>query len=342
MLTRKLLLAATLALCATGAIAQTPLLRADVAVSGDLVRIGDVLENAGSAADVAIYRAPDVGTSGSVAVPALLAALRAHQVIAVDTRGLREISISRRARTIDTSEIEHVVAQALAHRSGLGEAASLSLRFDRDLQPMQVDTAYTGAPSPIAVRVDPRGRFDVTLEIANDLATPLRVRLTGSAVDTVEAAVLTRTLERGDTIKSADVAIERRPRADIGADAAPRDQVFGMQARKQIRAGQPLRNADLTKPDLVQRDQSVTLIYETAGIYLTMRGKAVEGGAEGDVVTVLNLSSKRTVSGTVTGRGQVTIAAAVTRTAPGIALSAPPTSSVALAAAEFPISRTAE
>ena len=45
MLTRKLLLAAGFAICATGAIAQTPLLRADVAVSGDLVRIGDVLEN---------------------------------------------------------------------------------------------------------------------------------------------------------------------------------------------------------------------------------------------------------------------------------------------------------
>jgi flagella basal body P-ring formation protein FlgA len=38
-----------------------------------------------------------------------------------------------------------------------------------------------------------------------------------------------------------------------------------------------------------------------------MRGKALEGGTEGDVVNVTNLQSKRTLSGTVTGRGQVSI-----------------------------------
>ena len=71
--------------------------------------------------------------------------------------------------------------------------------------------------------------------------------------------------------------------------------------------------ADLAKPDLVQRDQNVTLIYETAGLYLTVRGKAIEDGTEGDVVNVMNLQSKRTVSGTVTGRGQVSITVATPR-----------------------------
>ena len=74
-----------------------------------------------------------------------------------------------------------------------------------------------------------------------------------------------------------------------------------------MRAGQALRVADLAKPDLVQRDQGVTLIYQSRGLYLTMRGKAVDNGTEGDVVNVLNLQSKRTVTGVVTGRGQVTI-----------------------------------
>ena len=78
-----------------------------------------------------------------------------------------------------------------------------------------------------------------------------------------------------------------------------------MQMRRQLRAGQALRVADLAKPDLVQRDQTVTLIYQSAGLYLTIRGKALESGTEGDVVNVLNLQSKRTVSGIVIGRGQV-------------------------------------
>jgi flagella basal body P-ring formation protein FlgA len=74
-----------------------------------------------------------------------------------------------------------------------------------------------------------------------------------------------------------------------------------------MRAGQPLHGADLTRPDLVQRDEAVTLIYQAAGLYLTVRGKAIEAGTEGDVVSVLNLQSKRTVSGVVVGRGQVSV-----------------------------------
>jgi flagella basal body P-ring formation protein FlgA len=89
-----------------------------------------------------------------------------------------------------------------------------------------------------------------------------------------------------------------------------------MQSRKQLRAGQVLKIADLAKPDLVQRDQSVTLIYESTGLYLTIRGKALEGGTEGDVVSVMNLQSKRTVSGVVTGRSQVSVSMSTPRLLP--------------------------
>ena len=51
------------------------------------------------------------------------------------------------------------------------------------------------------------------------------------------------------------------------------------------------------------------LIYEAPGLYLTGRGKAIDSGTEGDVVNIVNLQSKRTVQGVVTGPGQVTITA---------------------------------
>jgi flagella basal body P-ring formation protein FlgA len=76
MIARALLLAtALIAASSAAAVAQTqetfanrnviaaPVLRANVQVSGDLVRIGDVIDNAGSAAQIAIYRAPDLGTT---------------------------------------------------------------------------------------------------------------------------------------------------------------------------------------------------------------------------------------------------------------------------------------
>jgi len=326
MIARTLLLAtALLAASITAGLAQTrddviaaPALRASVTVSGDLVRIGDIIDNAGSAAQIAIYRAPDLGTTGSLPVANVLNALRSHQVIGVDTRDLKEITVTRLARTIEGKDIEAQVARALERKNGLGEAANLSLTFDRDPGDIRLDASNTGGMQAAIVRYEPRNtRFDVSFEIANENGTAsTKLRFTGTAIETIEAAVLARNIERNEVIKSSDVVVERRPKAEVGSDAAGRDRAVGMQARRQLRAGHALRVADLAKPDLVQRDQNVTLIYETPGLYLTVRGKALDGGTEGDVVNVMNLQSKRTVSGVVSGRGQVSITVATPRPAP--------------------------
>src|SRR5882724_2090386 len=203
MIARTLLLAtALLASCATHGLAQSresfanqtftdqtfanrnviaaPVLRSNVQVSGDIVRIGDIIDNAGSAAQIAIYRAPDLGTTGSLPVAQVLNTLRAHQVIGVDTRELKEISITRLARTIESRDIEAQVARALERRNGLGDAANLSLTFDRDPGDIRLDASNSGNMQATVVRYEPRNtRFDVSFEIANENGTaPTKLRFT--------------------------------------------------------------------------------------------------------------------------------------------------------------------
>ena len=108
--------------------------------------------------------------------------------------------------------------------------------------------------------------------------------------------------------KASDLMIERRPKAEIRGDVVRTiDDATGLAARRALRTGEPLRTADLTKPEIVQRNEAVTLVFEAPGMVLTIRGKALESGAEGDVISVLNAQSKRTVQGTITGPGQVTL-----------------------------------
>jgi flagella basal body P-ring formation protein FlgA len=353
MITRPLLLAIALFAATAAASAQTrdeilstPVLRANITVASDLVRIGDVIDNAGSSGQIAIYRAPDLGTTGTLQVSPLLSALSAHQVIGVDTKGLKEVSVTRLARTLDAREIELAIARALERRNGLGEAANLSLTFDRDPGDIKLDASNTGGLQPLAVRYESRNtRFDVTLEISNEAGSPsTKLRFTGTAIETVEAAILARGVERNEIIKSSDVTIERRPKSEVGNDVASRDRTVGMQARRQLRAGAAVKASDLAKPDLVQRDQSVMLIYETSGLYLTIRGKALEGGTEGDVVSVLNLQSKRTVTGVVVGRGQIAVSVAPPRAAPETtsSLAAPSTAPVSVANANSPAAAKTE
>jgi flagella basal body P-ring formation protein FlgA len=287
----------------------TPTLRANVTVSSDVVRVGDLIDNAGSAALIAVYRSPDLGTTGALPVAQVLSVLRAKQVIGVMTGDIKEVQVTRLARTLANKDLENAVASALERRFGLGEAANITVTFDRGVADMRLDASNSGALQQVATRYDARsGRFDVAFEINNDNnPTPTKLRFTGTAIETVEVVVLTRDIDRIELLKSSDIALERRPKAEVSGEAASRDRTVGMQLRRPMRAGTPIRVADIIKPDFVQRDQNVTVIYQVPGIYLTTRGKAIESGAEGDTVSVLNLQTKRTLSGVVTGRGQITI-----------------------------------
>ena len=204
-------------------------------MESDIVRIGDMVENAGTAAQIAIYRSPDLGTTGTLPTAQVINALQAHQVIGVDTRDIKSVSVTRLARILDGKEIESQVAHALEHRSGLGDAANLSLTFDRDVQDVRLDAWNNGNLQAVAVRYEPRsGRFDVSFEIANETNnTRTKLRFTGIAVEMLEAAVLTRNVERGDVLKASDVVIERRPKAEVGSDAAARGHAVGMQMRQE-------------------------------------------------------------------------------------------------------------
>ncbi|MBR0838404.1 flagellar basal body P-ring formation protein FlgA [Bradyrhizobium manausense] len=287
----------------------TPTLRANVTVSSDVVRVGDLIDNAGSAALIPVYRSPDLGTTGALPVAQVLSVLRAKQVIGVMTGDIKEVQVTRLARTIANKDLENAVASALERRFGLGDAANITVTFDRGVSDMRLDASNTGALQAVATRYDARGgRFDIAFEINNDSnPVPTKLRLTGTAIETVEVAVLTRDIDRSEMLKSSDVAQERRPKAEVTGEPALRERAVGMQLRRPMRAGTPIRVADIAKPEFVSRDQSVTVIYQVPGIYLTTRGKAIESGAEGDTVSVLNLQTKRTLTGVVTGRGQVTV-----------------------------------
>jgi flagella basal body P-ring formation protein FlgA len=67
------------------------------------------------------------------------------------------------------------------------------------------------------------------------------------------------------------------------------------------------------KPEVVQRNDIVTIIYQAPGVVLTLRGQAQDAGAIGDSIGVLNIESKRVVQGVVSAPGRVTVVAVPTR-----------------------------
>jgi flagellar basal body P-ring formation protein FlgA len=311
---RKLVIAlATLAAFAGPAGAQVlaaldaphPKLKVEAVITGNVVRIGDLIENAGIVANVPIFRAPDLGSTGTVSAEAVVEAVREHALIGLDTGGISDVVVTRAARTIEPRQIESAVAGALSAQYLLGPAKDVALTFDRLLTPVHVEPTAKGTPRVLRLGYDAgSGRFDATVEIPG--RAPLR--LAGQARAMIEVLTVARPLRRGDILKQADIIGERHPRAEVGRDILlDAAQAVGQAARSDLQPGHLLRTADLMKPEVIRRNEMVTLVYEVPGITLTVRGKAREGGAIGDVIGVLNEQSKRVLEGVVAGPGRVVV-----------------------------------
>lgn len=91
-----------------------------------------------------------------------------------------------------------------------------------------------------------------------------------------------------------------------GAITDPAD-AEGMEARVTIYEGRPIRAGDLIPPALVERNEIVRLRFSSGTLLIATEGRALDRGALGDRVRVMNLSSRSVVTGSVAGIGDVIV-----------------------------------
>lgn len=119
--------------------------------------------------------------------------------------------------------------------------------------------------------------------------------------DTVLAA---RTIRAQSLIMPQDLVVKQ---VDvIGAIADP-SQVIGQEARVALYAGRPIRPGDVGPPAVVERNQIIALVYDQSGISITTEGRSLGRAGPGEIVRVMNLSSRITVSGQVLPDGRVIV-----------------------------------
>ncbi|HEY2229963.1 MAG TPA: hypothetical protein VGI22_19925 [Xanthobacteraceae bacterium] len=197
--------------------AAGPTLKASATVTGDIVRIGDLIDNAGAVADVPIFHAPDLGQTGSVTVASMVEAVRLHHIIGLESHGLSEVAVTRAARTITAKDVEARILQVLAGKYGLPDSSNLAVVFDNEVRGFLVEASATNEIAVARLAYEPRTtRFDVAFELPGSLVTRrLSLRFTGSLSETFETVVPTPDLAQAQVIKASDLAVERRPKANF-------------------------------------------------------------------------------------------------------------------------------
>jgi flagella basal body P-ring formation protein FlgA len=304
MMMRSLILATGLGLLLAGTALAAPVLRAEVAVTASVVTLGDMFTDAGAGADTPLFRAPAPGTAGSVPVTDIAAAARAAGIAQFDTAGLASVRVVRTGSPVDTALAAGLIESELLRR-GLRPQGVL-VRIGFDTEPRSIAAAV---PDPVRIAEfafnAETGRFTATLSLAGQ---PHPLTLTGRADMLVEVPHLVTAKPAGTLLSSADIELRPVPYRQAEA-ASPTDLslLIGRQLRRTGREGLVLRAADVIEPVVVDRNGEVTVLLSYGAMTLTMRGKALNAAAAGEMVQVLNTATRKILHGVALADGSVAL-----------------------------------
>lgn len=294
-------------LVAGSKVAFATTLKPVVLLHGDSLTVGDLFD--GVAAEKASYVLGPAPAPGKDMVLDARSLLRVAVALDLQWRPdstATAVTVRRNATIIDQPMIDEGLREALISK-GLDGA---------------YDIAYTAGAPMLALPAGLPATFDVTaLEVDRTrdtfratLAAPSGddpqavATLSGTLRHKVMVPVLRTSLRNGDLISERDIDMIEILARDLQPDMLLTvEQAVGMTPRRIAAAGKPLRGIDLETPQLVSRGENVTLIFDSAPLFLTAKGKALQSGGKGDLVRVVNIASNRPIEGVISGAGQVTV-----------------------------------
>lgn len=282
-------------------------LRSQATIDAEVVRLGDLFVGAGGKAQQVVAAAPAPGRTELYNAPRLRAIADEAGLGWKPTSRYEKIVVERAGRMIPTADIEKALRTAL---DAAGAPREQRISFaKRDLALY----AALDSTEPFRVadlRYDPRGeRFAAVVEVATGGKSVDRVTVIGSLYDVLSVPVLARPMQRGEVIRERDIEM-----VDLAKNVVPRNAVLdrsrivGQAPRRLLRAGMPVNAGDVQAPVVVTKGSLVTIMLRTDRMLLTAQGKALEDGAQGETIRVLNTRSRTTIEGTVAAPGRIAVA----------------------------------
>jgi flagella basal body P-ring formation protein FlgA len=296
-----LLVLATATLLATPARAAN--LRESTTLSRPEVRLSDLFTVQGN--DRVIGPAPEPGGRIVVEAPQLAAIARQFGVDWRPASAADRIVIDRPGRVFPLEQVMETLHSALI-TAGIPPISEVEMPT---YAPPMVPPDGSARSEIDQMEYDPvSGRFTALLSITADGMTPSHARLSGHVQEMVDLVVPTRRMAMGEVIGSGDVQVSRVSAALVRAPVARLpEQVVGMALRRPVVPGAPMVLADIGRAAVVQRGSPVQMELELPGLSVSARGVAMEPGAPGEHIQVMNPLSRAMMDAEVTGPDRVRV-----------------------------------
>lgn len=125
-----------------------------------------------------------------------------------------------------------------------------------------------------------------------------------AGVARADTVVPTRTIRAQELIHAGDLRLHP---ADVGGAFSDISEVVGQEARVALYPNRPVRPGDVGPPAVVERNQIVPLVFNSGGLRIETAGRVLDRAGVGDLVKVMNLSSRATVIGEVGEDGSIAV-----------------------------------
>ncbi len=294
---------------AAGALAD-PILKQQVVVERDMVRLGELFADLpkGVDAKIDVVRAPAPGQRITLDASALLSIATTQHLTWKPTGRFDKVVVERAGQIIGSKAIHEAVMQALVDH-GLPPSSDVALDNER-LQFTVAADRSAGLRAESVIYDPTKPRFELTL-VAGDDRDGERVRVQGKVYRMVDMPVPVRPIAPLEVIRGRDIEMVRLRVDQVGpTHINDPDKLVDKSARRVLPAGQPVRVGDISAPVLVPKNGMVNVKVASARLNIVMQGKALEDGAEGESVRVLNTRSNKIIQGVVNGRGEVVVTTA--------------------------------
>lgn len=127
----------------------------------------------------------------------------------------------------------------------------------------------------------------------------LSLMLSAIPVGAKAAIVAAHNLPAGTVLGETDLVWDD----DVAGGLTDPELAIGKQVRVAIYEGRPVVAGALRVPVLVSRNQIVRIAYDSGMLRIEAEGRALSEGAAGDLVRVMNLSSRKMISAVVAPDG---------------------------------------
>lgn len=129
----------------------------------------------------------------------------------------------------------------------------------------------------------------------------LLITANGVAADTVFA---TETLRAKQVVTANLVEVQSN---DVRGAARTLEDVLGFELKRAVYAGKPILLSNLSKAAIVERNQRVRAHFTNGPLKIEIDARALERGAVGDLIEIMNLSSRKKILAEVLDNGQLRV-----------------------------------